>query len=335
MAPMALDDAHPLKRTSSTAEFDIPPSKKLNRGLKDHHHKLTWDFGGLHQSPAPLQDENLVHSILTRSICLALRAVGFDGAAPLVLESFCAEVEEYMNHFLKDVRQSMYSCRRTQPIPQDFLQALHTHQLSLRALLPHLDPPVSAADSRITLSKEPEEKVEQQHHFDFLGPALNDPPNVQTKLYVPSHFPPFPSRHTYKETPDFAEREKDPRKLRERAIEEGRLGEEALRKLVSAGSRRTTAPVPSGGGGRDLRVQRNSIWRETMVALDSSLQEKGTSEMTIDNRERGQEESPKDVLGRFGRPSSIVNADVGNWRKPPSKSQLQHDGDYVNRGETP
>lgn len=93
MAPMALD-AHSLKRTSSTAEFDIPASKKLNRGLRYHHHKLTWDFGGLHQSPAPLQDANLAYSMLTRSICLALRAVGFDGAAPLALESFCAEVEE-------------------------------------------------------------------------------------------------------------------------------------------------------------------------------------------------------------------------------------------------
>ncbi|KAL9608400.1 MAG: hypothetical protein Q9167_006763 [Letrouitia subvulpina] len=331
---MALDDGLSLKRTSSTAEFDIPVSKKLNRGLKHYHHKLAWDFGGLHQSPAPLQDESLAHNMLTRSICLALRAVGFDGAGPLVLESFCAEVEEYMNHFLNDVRQSMHSCRRTQPIPQDFLQALHTHQLSLRALLPHLDPPVAAADSRIALSQELEIKIEQQHHFDFLGPALNDPPNTQTKNYVPSHFPPFPSRHTYKESPDFAEREKDPRKLRERATEEGRLGEEALRKLVSAGSRRTTAPKRSGAEGRDLRVRRTDIWQETMVALASNLREKETGEMIIDNREQVQEILLKNSLGKFGRPSSIVNADAGNWRKPPSKSELQHNGDCVNHAET-
>lgn len=171
-----------------------------------------------------------------------------------------------MAHYLADVRQSMLSCRRTQPIPQDFLQALHTHQLSLRSLLPHLNPPVPASRSQFSLQPTPAQEDEQQQ-LRFLGPLLNDAPNEQVKNHVPKHFPALPSKHTYKATPEFPEREQDPRKVRERATEEGRLGEEALRRLVSAGTRHPAHDVHQRSRSKSLRARRDQMWLETMEAV--------------------------------------------------------------------
>ncbi|KAL8744654.1 MAG: hypothetical protein Q9190_003120 [Brigantiaea leucoxantha] len=345
MAPMAVDDGRSLKRSLSAAEFAFPPAKKLNRG-RSRHHKLTWDFGGLSQPFAPVQDEQIVQSMLTRSICLALDAVGFNASEPLALESFRAQVEECMSrvssynfnfvvltppdmrHFLTDVRQSMLSSRRSQPLPQDFLQALHTHQLSLRALLPHLDPPITSEQSRVALSVAPEvEEVEKPEQFDFLGHDLNDAPNEHLNRQVPHHLPPFPSKHTYKETPEFAHREEDTRKLRERATEEGRLGEEALRKLVSASSKQNSSSARSTGKGRDFRAKRHDMWLETMQAIDSESRGKDDFGTSMDIDAHGEGSVFNDARPLPGRLSSTVNADRRNWRKSPSGRELHDIGE--------
>lgn len=93
MAPMALEDTHPVKRTSTEAEFDIPSAKKQNRGSV-RHHKPAWDLQRPTRFAAPDQDEEKTQSLLTRSLALALEVVGFDGAEPMAMESFRAAVEE-------------------------------------------------------------------------------------------------------------------------------------------------------------------------------------------------------------------------------------------------
>ena len=89
MAPILPVDAPMLKRSSSTAGFDVPPSKKQLR-----HHSLKWRQGLPDQFEPPLHDAEAVHSLLTRALGLALEAVGFDGAEPVAMESFRALTEE-------------------------------------------------------------------------------------------------------------------------------------------------------------------------------------------------------------------------------------------------
>jgi hypothetical protein len=67
--------------------------------------------------------------------------------------------------------------------------------------------------------------------------SLSGEDDRATRSYIPKNFPDFPSKHTYSATAVFTERESDTRKIRERATEDGRYGEEALRKLARAAFR--------------------------------------------------------------------------------------------------
>lgn len=91
MAPMAIDQLS-LKRTSTMADLQTPLAKKQNLGNL-RHHQPTWDLCRLRKL-GPCLEEDLVHSLLTRSIALALNAVGFEAAEPLAIESFGAEAQE-------------------------------------------------------------------------------------------------------------------------------------------------------------------------------------------------------------------------------------------------
>lgn len=222
-----------------------------------------------------------------------------------------------MAHYLADVRQSMLSSRRTGPIPHDFLQALHTHQLSLRSLIPHLDPPVPPSLSQFLLQSEAVQDNDQQH-LRFLGPILYGATNERAKSNIPKHFPDYPSKHTYKATAEFPEREQDPRKVRERATEEGRLGEEALRRLVSAASNRPAHESQKGQAVKSMRARRDQVFMETMQALTAGVQDS----MDIDSgygsfeKERQKEGELTGTSFGNGRLNSAVNSEKRYWRKP-------------------
>ena len=208
----------------------------------------------------------------------------------------------------------MLSSRRTQPIPQDFLQALHSHQLSLRALIPHLDPPVPSSRSQIVQPLEPDYEIEN-HHPSFLGSALSGELDRQGKPYVPMHMPQMPSKHTYRFTAEYTERETDPRKIREKATEEGRLGEEALRRLVGAASHAETA-IQTGARGmpKSMRTQRDDLWKETMEAVADS-RENEVREMEERRSGKQKETTGGGFISNRGRLSSAVNAENKYWRK--------------------
>lgn len=222
-----------------------------------------------------------------------------------------------MAHYLADVRQSMLSSRRTGPIPQDFLQALHTHQLSLRSLVPHLDPPVLPSLSQFPLESEFVQDDEQQH-LRFLGPILNGAPGGHARSYIPKHFPDFPSKHTYKATAEFPDREQDPKKVRERATEEGRLGEEALRRLVGAASNRPAHEAQQRQGMKSMRVRRDQLFLETMQAVTAGAPDSQDVDSGYGSFEKGKQKEGEVTGAAFGngRLSSAVNSEKRYWRKP-------------------
>jgi hypothetical protein len=130
----------------------------------------------------------------------------------------------------------MLSARRTAPVPSDF-------EFAIRCLdLPWPDDQLKPFTTNPTINPPllPTPPPEDEFHREFqlltplLGPGLDGRVDKRKDSYIPSHFPPFPSQHTYKDTPVFPAREVDPRRIRELATEEGKLGEEALRKLAGA-----------------------------------------------------------------------------------------------------
>ncbi|KAL8714268.1 MAG: hypothetical protein Q9225_006618 [Loekoesia sp. 1 TL-2023] len=313
---MAVENDRPVKRSSFTAGFDIQVATKRSK-LGLGHSKITQDINGTGPTDAVTLDDEGVEILLTRSISLALDVVGFGSADPLALESFRVGVEEYMHRFAADVRHSMLSCRRTQATAQDFLQTLHIHQLSLRTLLPHLRPPVPKRRARIVLPYEPP-TAEEEYDHQFLGTNLDDASVEQGRYYVPQHFPAFPSKHTYKATAEYPDREEDPRKIRERATEEGRLGEEALRRLVSAKTADRPSSARSGQRVQSIRSKREELWKETMETASANyiaehLRNADDMELDISEHEPGLLKTPSSDYGRI---SSAVNADRKFWRKP-------------------
>lgn len=222
-----------------------------------------------------------------------------------------------MAHFLSEVRQSMISCRRFQATPQDFLQALHTNQLSLRALIPHLAPPVSPQLSQFRLDTRPTDETEFQE-YQSISTLLAGPDTDTTKSFIPKHFPTLPDKHTYQATPEYAVREWDPRKIRECATEQGRLGEEALRKLVTAGTSHALDTKSEKRRVPSLREKREQMWKATMSSVAQYGQGGVDQAMDIDQEKpnEGHGESQKLPVVYF---SSTVNSEKRFWRNPPSR----------------
>lgn len=222
-----------------------------------------------------------------------------------------------MTHYLADVRQSMLSSRRGQAIPQDFLQALHTHQLSLRSLMPHLNPPVPPKKSQYPLQNDAPTENGWPRNLDVLGPLLNGgASNTMTEI-IPKHFPPLPSMHTYQATAEFPYREQDPRRVREQATEEGRLGEEALRKLVASASAHPATRIQERTKRLSAKERRDKVWLETMEAVmpeDTPMQDSGVGLSTTG--EEGQRDLVPRKMAVYGNVGFAVNAERRYWRKP-------------------
>lgn len=315
MALLPVNDVYSLKRNAITADLDLPPAKRQHLRLA-RHHKLSWVPNEDIRVQSSPQNEESAQFLLTRSIALALEAVGFESADPVAIESFRAETEEYILRFLARVRQSMLHCRRIQPIPHDFLQSLHEHQLSLRSLLPHLDPPVTAAKSQFSLALE-SQSAEQQELLSAPNPFLNDNSQAGTRNYIPKSFPAFPSEHTYKATPEVPTRDHDPRQIRERATEEGRLGEAALRRLVSSrADESSAASVQNPRSEKSMRARRDRAWKDAMDSIDTKPDNGDAASQSSQDWLHGAKEAREGIPFRSrAYVSTEVNPDKKYWRK--------------------
>ena len=97
MAPMTVYQSIPAKRSATSELLGLPPHKKLNRGQL-RHHRSNWDLQREYLKE-PWHDEEAIQVMLTRSIGLALEAVGFEAATPDAMEAFRVDVEECMRSY--------------------------------------------------------------------------------------------------------------------------------------------------------------------------------------------------------------------------------------------
>lgn len=210
----------------------------------------------------------------------------------------------------------MLGSRRVQPTPADFLQSLHTHQLLLMSLLPHLHPPVTADKSLVALLPETTEPEPEDPQTSDL--ILDSALNTEARSYIPSHFPPFPSQHTYKATPNLPSVERDPRKVRELAAQDARLGEAALRKLMGARSdMNLSTTAHTGNSVKNLRARRDDVWKEAMqtVTPAPSIGLEDSDSMQGLEGHGGYSASNRSAVNSSGYLSTSVNAGKQYWRR--------------------
>ncbi|KAJ5884758.1 hypothetical protein N7495_009268 [Penicillium taxi] len=235
------------KRSSSSAALDEEISNKRPKHHYNHHHILKEPVTIPLASELAVHDDAHVDFLIDRSLGQLIKNAGFDIAEPCALASLRSAAEEYLLKISTFVRQSMLSARRLQPLPQDFEHGLHRVRLSLDELAPYIKAPQIVAPIPTLLpSPPPDEETAQK--IPFLNTLRQD--DHVNPSYVPRSFPEFPSRHTYSATSVFTERDNDPRRIRERAAEDGRHGEEALRKLASAAFRDN----PTTSSGKDKKL---------------------------------------------------------------------------------
>lgn len=207
-------------------------------------------------------------------------------------------------HLLAQVTASMQIARRNAPIPHDIAYALDRFQIPLASLEPHLKPPIAPAKLNLELAPASREDVKMKDIIKVLGVELNGEVETMQKPYIPKGFPAFPSKHTFKWTPKENERVTDPRKIREAAARNARMGEEALRRLVKVGKVGKDRVMKKTASRDPRSKERHDLWERTMLSL-AGLDE--------GNAAGNRKEKMRDLA--LDDRSMIVNAEKQYFRK--------------------
>ncbi|APA07586.1 hypothetical protein SS1G_00901 [Sclerotinia sclerotiorum 1980 UF-70] len=258
-----------------------------------------------------------VRTLLRKTICQTLAHVGYDRATEEALEAMCMQVDTYTTHLLSQVTNSMLNARRNVPIPHDIAYAFNRYQLPLASLEPHLRPPISVPKLKVEVEPAPEEDKTTKNIIRILGKELNGEVEKAQKSYIPKGFPAFPSKHTFKWTPKESERVTDPRKIREEAAKNARMGEEALRRLVKVGKVGKDRDMKRMAGRDPKSKERHELWERAMLSLAG---EKGNTH-TASGNGNGKEKMRDLALDER---SMVVNAEKQYFRTgAPAKRKIQ------------
>ncbi|CAK7273754.1 hypothetical protein SEPCBS119000_005820 [Sporothrix epigloea] len=195
----------------------LRPPQRLKR-LREQHEKELEEVVQRPRRPAASSEADQARQGLRRALVLALDHVGFTSATSDAVESFLLMTETYIQSLAEDITRFSLAGRRSQPIPPDFEVALARFNLGTSALRPHLRNPVHSSKlvQRTAPTAAPDElplnQLYQLHqlleprksdhgNIPLLGHELSGQPEKESKSYIPSSFPAFPSIHTYRNTP--------------------------------------------------------------------------------------------------------------------------------------
>ncbi|KAI1112687.1 hypothetical protein F5Y14DRAFT_421083 [Nemania sp. NC0429] len=212
-------------------------------------------------------DENMARDGLRRSITLALNHVGFDAAAEEALESFTETVETYMDGFIEQLKRVAHAARRSDPIPTDYEAILRYHNLPLGSLKAHLKNPVS---KQLLEPSFYDPIIENTTYLETAPPVLGDELDgryeKEERAWIPTHFPSFPSKHTYRFTPAKLPA-KNTEKKRSEALADARKAEMALRRIDRAAKLTRHKELREVAQRDPLTKQRHEAWEGLMESL--------------------------------------------------------------------
>ncbi|EXJ94793.1 hypothetical protein A1O1_03191 [Capronia coronata CBS 617.96] len=269
---------------STTSPPPPPPKRKVPY---HHHHVLHHKPQSVPPTEAAILEQAVVDKFLidcVKTICeeeAVKQGITNPYIESVALEELLAALEEFVLRFLSRVRRSMQAARRTVPIATDFETAIDVlevprpdDQLGPYKTEPQINPPLLPTPP-------PEDEFHNTVELppSFLGPELDGHGQVARYAFNTAVLPELPSAHTYKHTPVYPYRETDTRKIRELATQEGKLGEQALRKLAGAVKLDAAHPLESESakqkpkvlqqrrGRKGIRISEQAIFEETVRDL--------------------------------------------------------------------
>lgn len=177
-------------------------------------------------------------------------------------------------------------CRRTMPVPQDYIYSFHRMQINPLSLVPHTKLPRGLPEVRPQYL--PQDPIEAPYvdHIGLLNPKLTGAEDKESKMYIPTKFPTFPALHTYKYTEYYPfVREKDHSKIREKAAEDRRHVEGILHRQLD--QRKHEGRLKNSGTNRSARAKKmDELWEKAMGVTLSGEEPTGELKVAVVNSAR-------------------------------------------------
>ncbi|KAG6031177.1 hypothetical protein E4U41_007666 [Claviceps citrina] len=269
---------------------------------------------------------------IRRSIAMVLKHDGFSSSTPEAMESFTNLVETCvlrrfppllsscpntdvcldLGSLVEETKRFALASRRDHPIPIDFEVALRHFNLPVSSLKPHLKNPLPTVALAPAYQYVHEADEEAYATLPLLGPELSGQEDKNAKQYIPSSFPDFPSRHTYKFTPQEDIDVRDAKKIREDAARAAQHGEDALRRLVRASKMRKQKEAKSMVEKDSHGKERFRLWEATMKRfMGSDHRGESTEHVEIANRSmivNGDSVFARKEVSRLGKRTSPLTS---------------------------
>ncbi|KAI5967773.1 hypothetical protein KGF57_000290 [Candida theae] len=181
------------------------------------------------QSPADAQ--------LVKVIAVILKSRGYHFTEDFMSQMFDLATG-YINHLLSDLLEYTQLQRRRKPSLSDIRLILEENDLSPNALVQQIQISRGLSDlHRQQIQKVTSIEVPSDDEFSLNEQyAISEVvPNIRTKpKYIPSYMPDLPPDYTYQSTPTFSQPLTDLKQLRRKLVEESRLTEKSLYKLIES-----------------------------------------------------------------------------------------------------
>ncbi|KAG0054708.1 transcription initiation factor TFIID subunit 8 [Gryganskiella cystojenkinii] len=203
------------------------------------------------KAPTHTMDAATAEATCKKLVAVLALDAGFEGINASALESLTRVFENYTQQMYSIAHSFAELAGRTQPNIHDLQQAFTDMNLNPESLesyvrkasyskTPLLRGPLQETIAKTQTKKEKktvlldsdiEDNSDSEDEDEKETPGAT---KVTARTIVPDHLPPFPSKHSYKQTPLFVKRPTDPQAIRELNAEQSRLVETNLKRLMAA-----------------------------------------------------------------------------------------------------
>ncbi|KAG0264084.1 hypothetical protein BG011_007479 [Mortierella polycephala] len=248
-------------------------------------------------------DSRTAEATCKKTVSVLALDAGFEGITASALDTLTRAMETYTQQMYFIAHSFAELAGRTQPNVHDLQQAFRDLNLkpaslgayirrASRSKTPLLRGPLQETIAKgqrkkekktVLLDSDIEDNLDSDEEDASEGQTGTSTPGatVTARTIVPDHLPPFPSKHSYKQTPVFVKRPTDPQKIRELNAEQSRLVESNLKKLMAtenkvamAAAHRDGSVAPTATAADLLMVKEEpesleSIDRRALTKLES------------------------------------------------------------------